>query len=189
MRLSSVNYVIVENIKLLPARASDFATQKHKDQIRKFSGEEYVEHPKRVAKIIEKFKKSSKLDQLVKAAFLHDTLEDTNTTLYDLKKLYGGLVASLVKELTSDDNKIMKVGKAAYLSDKMNKMSSWGLVIKLADRLDNVSDIKIASPGFAKKYSKETNFILKSLERERKLSNTQKRIISAIKDKIKEAGY
>ena len=180
---------LTETIKLLPMAAKDYATMKHVGQYRKFAGEAYVEHPKRVAEIVRKFKSSSRLDSLIKAALLHDTIEDTNTTAHDLQMMYGGLVASLVKELTSDKAGIEKMGKADYLAHKMETMSSWALVIKLADRLDNVSDLKVASKKFGDKYSRETRVILNSLRKKRKLSGTQLEIVKAIYKKVRQAGY
>ena len=59
---------------------------------------------------------------LIAAAHLHDTIEDTNTTEQDIKKLFGGLVASLVKELTSDKEKISQIGKTQYLLNKMKEI-------------------------------------------------------------------
>jgi (p)ppGpp synthase/HD superfamily hydrolase len=165
--------------------AKKFATEKHEGQTRK-SGGPYIKHPERVAEIVRTFKKSHKLDHLISAALLHDTVEDTNTTEKDLETMFGGLIASLVKELTSNEDEIQKVGKKDYLANKMTGMSSWGLVIKLADRLDNVSDLNTSNPVFAKRYSEETRYILSKLEVERKLSMTQKRIIEEIKKKLDE---
>lgn len=185
-------YIELENtineMKALAMSPKAFATVAHQGQTRKFAGEPYVEHPKRVAKIVKKFKGNShKLDALTKAALLHDTIEDTDTTEEDLKRLYGGLVASLVKELSSDTKEIKNAGKASYLSSKLSGMSSWGLVIKLADRLDNVSDLFQAGKTFRDKYTRETKIILKNLKQNRKLTATQMKLISAIEDKLKEA--
>lgn len=165
--------------------AHEYAKKAHEGQTRK-SGGPYVRHPERVADIVRKYKKSHKLKELVSAAFLHDTIEDTNTTAEDLKKMFGALVASLVQELTSDKVKQKEIGKTKYLTQKMLNMSSWGLVIKLSDRLDNVSDLKTADEKFAKKYKKETESILKELKSKRKLSNTQKKLINAIEEKLSE---
>jgi (p)ppGpp synthase/HD superfamily hydrolase len=172
---------------ILENKALEYATDKHKSQKRK-DGSQYIEHPKRVAEIVKKYKSSSKIDELVKAAFLHDTIEDTDTTEEDLEKLFGGLVASLVRELTSDKEKAKEVGKTSYLSDKMKNMSSWGLVIKLSDRLDNVSGLKtVKSKKFVEKYKKETSDILNNLEKERKiLSRTHKKLIKEIRNKLEE---
>jgi len=185
MRLK--NYIsILEDVATIEDFAERFGSIKHKGQRRKFADEPYFEHPKRVANIVKKFKQSHKLDQLLSASYLHDTLEDTNTTYKDLVKLFGSLVASVVKELSSDPEEIKKVGKSKYLSDKMVNMSDWALVIKLADRLDNVSDLKQSSESFRNKTAKSTKEILHNLENRRLLTPTQKRIISAIKQKLKE---
>ncbi|MDA3836740.1 MAG: HD domain-containing protein [Nanoarchaeota archaeon] len=165
--------------------AIQFAEQKHRDQKRKFSGEPYITHPISVATIIRDNKNSHRITELITAAFLHDTLEDTNITEQELKKYFGEFVLSLVKELTTDENEMKKVGKTKYLADKMsnpNKMSSWALVIKLADRLDNVSDIHITSNEFKERYTKETNFILSEIEKNRELSPTQTILIKKIKE-------
>ena len=107
--------------------------------------------------------------------------------LRDLETMFGGLVAGLVKELTSDKDAIEKIGKKEYLSRKMETMSSYALVVKLADRLDNVQDIATAkTPEWRQKYKKETHGILARLEKNRTLSGTHKRIIKAIKDKLDE---
>ena len=168
------------------ASALHFAAKAHQGQTRS-DGSDYINHPERVAEIVKKFKKSHNLDALISAAFLHDTVEDTGTTHEDLVALFGGLVASLVKELTSDKGEIDKVGKKEYLSQKMAKMSSWALVVKLADRLDNVKDIATAkTPEWRKKYKTETLGIMDRLEKDRVLSGTHKRLIGAIRDKLSE---
>lgn len=167
--------------------AARFAASAHSGQTRA-GGLPYISHPVRVANIVKKYKNSKELDALLSAAFLHDTVEDTDTTEEQLQKMFGDLVASLVKELTSDKEEIDKVGKQQYLSNKMNNMSSWALVIKLADRLDNVHDIATAkTPEWRRKYRAETEKILTDLEANRKLSGTHKRLISAIRAKLKEA--
>jgi (p)ppGpp synthase/HD superfamily hydrolase len=178
---------INEKMATITDFASRFSEFKHKGQIRKFSGEPYFEHPKRVAEIVKKFKKSHKLDDLIAAAFTHDTLEDTNTTYKDLTTLFGGLVASLVQELTSDKKEIEKIGKTSYLINKMENMSNWALVIKLADRLDNVSDLKTSSKKFRDKMIKSTKEIIRILKNHRKLTPTQQKLTDAIENKIKEA--
>ena len=82
-----------------------YATDAHKRQTRS-GGEPYIGHPIRVAQTVEQYKQSHNLDALLQAAYLHDTIEDTATTQEALHDLFGGLVASLVQELTSDLEKI-----------------------------------------------------------------------------------
>lgn len=168
------------------AQALQFAKKAHAGQTRS-DNSPYTNHVERVAKSVEQFKQSHNLDALISAALLHDTLEDTDTTHEDLVTLFGGLVASLVKELTSDKERIAQIGKTAYLSEKMAAMSSYALVIKLADRLDNIQDIATAkTPEWRAKYKAETEQILDYIEKNRVLSGTHKKLIGMIRAKLAE---
>lgn len=163
-----------------------YATQAHAGQTRS-GGDPYITHPMRVADHIRQYKQSHNLDALISAAYLHDTIEDTSTTQEALHDLFGGLVASLVQELTSDPAQIKKMGKKHYLAHKMAAMSSYGLVIKLADRLDNVKDITTAkTPEWRHKYAAETNHILDYIEKTRALSGTHRKLIELIRAKLAE---
>jgi len=166
-------------------KALRVATKAHSGQTRK-SGGKYIEHPKEVARFVQKFKKSNNLSALVQAAYLHDTIEDTDTTYDDLVKQFGALVADMVQELTTNKAASDAIGKGEYIANKMAKMSSWSLVIKLADRLANVQDIDTRPADFQKKYAAQTALAIKRLRSDRYLSKTHNKIISAIEKKIKE---
>lgn len=168
-------------------KATIFAQEKHQGQLRK-DGTPYILHPLRVSEIVRSFKKSHKINELIAAAILHDTLEDTDTGISELRENFGELITLLVVELTSDKFKSNNVGKANYLAEKMGsskKISNWALTIKLADRLDNVSDLKeMPDKEFVERYKKETEDILLYLEKNRELSKTHKEIIKSIKEKL-----
>ena len=170
----------------LHQRAAEFAEKAHAGQTRKFSGRPYVTHPQKVAQIVMNFKKSKNLDALMAAGHLHDTIEDTDTDYEVLQKEFGNLVASLVKELTSDGEELKKVGKTKYLTDKMINMSDYGLVIKLADRLQNIADLASGKPSWAEKYATETENIMAELTAKRKLTNSQSKLVKAIVRTLKE---
>lgn len=178
-----INDILDEDLR----QVLQFATKAHSGQTRS-GGEPYIGHPVRVAQTIEKYKKSHNIDALIAAAYLHDTIEDTDTTHEALHDLFGGLVASLVLELTSDLEEIKRVGKKEYLAKKMaHDMSSYGLVIKLADRLDNVQDIATAkSSEWRARYKAETEHILDYIEQNRVLSGTHKKLVGMIRDKLAE---
>lgn len=178
--------------------AYKFAEEAHKGVFRKGkskSGERipYFEHPNKVAKIVHDVKESDHIAHLISAAYLHDTVEDVpEITINQIKHIFGDLVASLVNELTSDKDKIAISGKEEYLIDRMLNMSSWALVIKLADRLHNLSDFKDIMSGddekrkkWALKYAKQTKNIIDELEWYRELSITQKTLVDKIKHKLK----
>jgi guanosine-3',5'-bis(diphosphate) 3'-pyrophosphohydrolase len=162
----------------LLAKAITFAQQKHEGQTRKATALPYITHLAGVALLINLLKRSKNLEPLMCAAYLHDTLEDTNTTSEEIQKEFGDLIASLVIELTSDKNQIAKQGKTDYLQYKMVKMSSYALTLKLCDRLHNISDFP------TDKTISETLDIINFLESNRKLNETQRKIISLIRDRV-----
>ena len=158
--------------------ALKFATKKHEGQFRKGSGLEYVTHTIAVSYLVGKYKTSKKLEHLIIAAILHDTLEDTATTFSELVKEFGPLVASLVLELSNDPEQIGKLGKLEYQKRKCLGISSYCLVIKLCDRLHNISD----QP--TDKMVLDTVELLKFLKKHRKLSKTHRAIIKEIEVEI-----
>ena len=163
--------------------ALEFASEMHKGQCRK-DGTPYIYHPIRVANYVAQYKKSSRLFTLMECAYLHDTLEDTKATYYDLLKYFGPQVAGIVLELTNDVDLKKEIGKERYLSIKMKNMTSWALVIKLCDRLDNVSDLSVSSEEFRERYVAETLGILNYLVDNRKLSHSQLLIIREILNQL-----
>ncbi|MEE6251487.1 MAG: HD domain-containing protein [Bdellovibrionota bacterium] len=161
-----------------------FAKKHHHGQFRKFDGLPYFTHPVRVAKIV---KKQTQDIDLIIAAYLHDLIEDTMVNKRWIKKKFGKRVANIVNELTSDPSKIEKMGsKAEYLADKMLKMSPEALLIKLADRLDNVSDFESAELDFINKYRAETNYILTKLSKRNDLNESHKSLITQIFKKMSD---
>lgn len=170
-------------------KAIRFAANAHRKQ-KRASGKPYISHPVEVAKIVKQFKTSHNIDALIAAAYLHDTIEDTDATYEDLVKLFGGLIADIVQELTSDEGgaEYKQKGKTQYLKDKMVNMTDWALVVKLADRLHNVSELDKGGKGdeWGRKYKKQTQSIMDELERSRTLTRTQKKLVKAIRKKMDE---
>lgn len=162
-----------------------FAKNAHKGQTR-IDGTPYINHPMKVADYVTKYKKSKNIDDLINSAYLHDTIEDTSVTYYDICKKFGATVASLVLELTTDEDMKRELGKTKYLEIKMKNMSSWALVIKLCDRLSNICDLDKCSESFRNKYIKETVTIINFLVENRELSKTHIEIIKNIVNKIYE---
>lgn len=175
----------------LVARAQIFAKGAHKNEFRKFDGKPYIGHPVEVSKIVRTYTNDP---SMISAALLHDVVENTTKTarqkieLLRMMKIYFGKdVADLVLELTSDKVKQGEFeSKAHYLSDKLEKMSLRALLIKLADRLHNVSDFANANIRFLNKYSAETNFILEKLSRRVDLLKDHHDIIGRIYEAMVE---
>ncbi len=121
--------------------AAEFAAKKHKGQKRKNKEKTpYIIHPIGVANQIMTIAKVFEPEVII-AALLHDTLEDTATTKDEIKNLFGEKVLSIVEEvtddisLTSDQKKLQQVFHAPHLSDE-------AALVKTSDRLYNVRDTK-----------------------------------------------
>ena len=116
-----------------------FARRRHNDTgaIRKVSKEPYWVHPEGVAKIVMEHGGS---DIEIKAAMAHDVLEDTGDTFEDIAEKFGEEVASIVKEVTNDNDEIAKIGKERYISEELCRLSPEALTVKLADMLYNMKD-------------------------------------------------
>lgn len=164
---------IIDNAPLV-LKAMQFAEKAHHGQKRKGSGLPYFYHPITVAIIVASFKQSRHLSELLCAACLHDTLEDTNLTFEEIAQEFTHLVASLVQELTNDEEEIARIGKLEYHKKKLVGISSYALYLKLADRLHNVSD----QPS--DKMVKETLELMEHLKKKRKLTKGQKAMVAEI---------
>lgn len=147
------------------AKAYRFAEEKHKGQMRRFTGKEYFVHPVAVSKTIEDLTKDP---VLIQVALLHDVVEDTNTTIEEVEENFGGVVAGLVYQLTETAEKRGNMSKVEYLTKEINEISPAALTVKLADRLDNIQCLKEdyqdkSFPSFVDWYHKQTVKVLLTL--------------------------
>ena len=172
-------------------QALRFAAEKHNNQERKGSKPQpYIFHPINVSHLISKYMKDDDEKEVYKiSAILHDTLEDTDATYEEEKRLFGKDISDIVLSVTNDKEEIEKNGKEIYLSKKMVEMNDKTLILKLCDRLDNVSGLKVVDEEFKERYIKETSFIINYLLLNRKLNDTHLKIINDIMKKIKEVSY
>lgn len=168
--------------------AKDFAMNAHNGQFRK-DGRPYFTHPSRVADLVRQYKGNShEIESLVAAAYCHDLLEDTTVNYYDLVNAFGYCVASLVMELTTNPEMKKGIGsKKIYLGYKIKHMTHWALVIKLCDRLDNISDMKGGTEAWKKKYIDETEYIIEYIEENRDITHTQRAILKDLYSVVHDA--
>jgi guanosine-3',5'-bis(diphosphate) 3'-pyrophosphohydrolase len=122
-------------------RAYEFAARLHRGQDRK-SGDPYITHPLAVATILAEL--GMNVETLC-AALLHDTIEDTDYTLEELRRDFGDDIAALVDGVTKLDK--VKYGDAAQAETVRKMVVAMSrdirvLVIKLADRLHNMRTLR-----------------------------------------------
>jgi len=119
-------------------RAIQFAARKHHGHMRVSSTPEeplpYITHLFSVALLVAEDGAS---DDVITAALLHDTLEDTETARKELVAAFNEHVAVLVEEVSEDKNLEWKARKEGYLA-LMARVSDEALLIALADKVDNV---------------------------------------------------
>ena len=160
-------------------RAKEYATLKHTGQIRKLSKSPYIVHPAEVAELASV---AINDPELTAAAWLHDVVEDTGTPLSAIQAEFGDRVAGLVDEVTKNDEEQGKRSKKEYYYEKVRKITSDALALKLFDRLANimsvVADLKREPNSaevidFAKYYKKQTQFIFGDLAKDRILTDIQ----------------
>lgn len=119
-------------------RAADFAARKHENQRRKHGDVPYINHPIGVARILTE---SGVFDaDVLAAALLHDTLEDTATTRGELVREFGQKIADIVCEVT-DDKTLSKVERKKRQIEHAAELSKEAKLVKMADKLYNVMDV------------------------------------------------
>ena len=144
------------NVDLL-RKAYVFSAKVHKGQIR-LSGEPYLSHPMEVAGLLA----DMRLDEAtIAAGILHDTVEDTHTTLEEIREIFGKDIAHLVDGVT-------KIGRFQFSSKAIEQAENFRkmilamakdirvVLIKLADRLHNMRTLEPIHPDKRKAIAQET---------------------------------
>jgi len=134
----------MENISLF-LKALHFAADMHRYQRRKDEGESpYINHPIYVAQILSEIGGIDDVEVL-SAAILHDTVEDTEATLHDIELAFGMRIARIVEEVTDDKSLKKKERKQAQI-DHAAHISRGGALVKVADKIANVRDVGANPP-------------------------------------------
>jgi GTP diphosphokinase / guanosine-3',5'-bis(diphosphate) 3'-diphosphatase len=142
--------------------AVEFATKFHAPQTRKGGGP-YVSHPIAAAQLlIDEF--NADADTVI-AGLLHDTVEDTEASLEDIEREFGAAVRFLVDGVTdygqSDGNshipdKFLRAEKSAAKALQYAEKDPRLLLIKFADRWDNMKSVHVHTPRGQVGYSRAT---------------------------------
>jgi guanosine-3',5'-bis(diphosphate) 3'-pyrophosphohydrolase len=122
--------------RLLDAVA--FASRAHRHQLRKDNQTPYVSHVLRVALIVRHVFDIAD-EQVLTAAVLHDTIEDTTTDFDDLQEHFGAEIAGWVA-LLSKDKRLPESEREAVYQDGLANAPWQVKVCKLADIYDNLTD-------------------------------------------------
>lgn len=123
-----------------------FAASKHRDQRRKDTyASPYINHPIALANLLAN--EANVNDELVLlAAILHDTLEDTATTVEELREQFGEEVTQVVQEVT-DDKSLPKAERKRLQIVHAATISQPAKLVKLADKICNLRDMSQTPPA------------------------------------------
>ncbi|HEX6982114.1 MAG TPA: HD domain-containing protein [Balneolaceae bacterium] len=167
MSTSSLKRIISvpSNATDLEQKAMVFAFEKHSEvnQKRKYSGKHYIVHPAAVAELVRSVPHTP---QMLAAAWLHDTVEDTKTTLEEVRTLFGQEIYLLVEMLTDVSKPEDGNRRTRKEMDRQHsaKASPEAKTVKLADLIHNSRSIIEKDPGFAKVYLREMRDLLEVLK-------------------------
>jgi guanosine-3',5'-bis(diphosphate) 3'-pyrophosphohydrolase len=149
-------------------KAAEFAARKHRDQRRKDkSASPYINHPIALAEVLSRVGGITSPNVLA-AGLLHDTLEDTQTTRLELRKVFGPSIAKIVDEVT-DDKRLPKQRRKELQVEHAAHISKSAKLVKLADKISNLSDIVTSPPAGW------------SLQRKREYFDWAKRVIDQVR--------
>ncbi len=122
----------------LPDRAAEFALRKHRNQLRKGSDIPYIAHPFAVCLILARIDCD---DEVLAAALLHDTLEDTETTAEELQGIFGEAVTAIVKGCSEPDKSLPWEERKEHTIHFLRSASLEIRLVAAADKLHNARSI------------------------------------------------
>ncbi len=127
-------------------QATSFAAKKHTGQKRKGDdAQPYINHPLEVANILANVGGIEDYDVLI-AALLHDTIEDTETSAKEITNLFGETVCGYVREVTDDKN-LPKAERKQLQIEHAPHLSTGAKLIKLGDKISNITDVTNNPPA------------------------------------------
>ena len=126
--------------------AASFAADRHKGQKRKGrDGQPYINHLLEVASLLANVGKIDDPDIII-AALLHDTVEDTGVSFGEIEDRFGEKVAGYVREVT-DDKSLPKTERKRLQVEHAPHLSHGAKQIKLADKISNITDVTENPPA------------------------------------------
>lgn len=135
----------VSSVLVTYTKCVNFAAVKHRNQRRLDSDKTpYINHPIGVAQILTA--EGGVTDfEVIQAALLHDTVEDTDTTFEELEREFGSRVRRLVEEVT-DDKSLPKAERKRLQIEHAAAKSPQAKLVKLADKIYNLRDLQRCRP-------------------------------------------
>jgi (p)ppGpp synthase/HD superfamily hydrolase len=144
--------------------AEQFATVCHIGQLRKWTREPYINHPRRVASRVATLPGAT--EPMICAAWLHDVCEDCDVNSQVILDRFGLATADLVVQLTAPSkaySHLPRSDRKEIDREYLAKVPPAAKRIKAIDRIDNLRDMKAAPADFQRLYANESRLLLEVL--------------------------
>ena len=124
----------------LAREAYGFAREAHEGQERKGDGSPYINHPTELARLLHAAGHAD--EELLAATFLHDVVEDTDTTLDEIEEAFGSGVRDLVEAMTEDKDIEPYERRKEHHRDQVEAGGERAVLIYAADKVANLRDLR-----------------------------------------------
>jgi (p)ppGpp synthase/HD superfamily hydrolase len=133
-----------ELIHRLPqtAEAVGFARDKHAGQVRQADGAPFIQHPLEVAVLLYE---DGARDEVIAAGALHDVLEKTDATAYELSVRFGRRIGEIVRAMTEDPTVAGYARRKAALREQVAAAGTDALTVFAADKLSKVREQRLCA--------------------------------------------
>ena len=124
----------------LARAAYEFAREAHEGQERKGDGAPYINHPVELARLLHAAGHDD--DEILAAAFLHDTVEDTDTSLEEIEDAFGAGVHQIVEAMTEDKDIEPYERRKEHHRDQVEAGGERAVLVYAADKVANLRDMR-----------------------------------------------
>jgi len=133
---------VPNSLKGLPKTqaALDYARELHAGQVRKADGAPFIVHPREVASLLYE---AGAPDHLIAAGALHDVIEKTPATAFDLRRRFGSEVAALVLAVSEDEHISRYTARKAALRAQVGNAGEEALMLFAADKISKVRELRL----------------------------------------------
>jgi (p)ppGpp synthase/HD superfamily hydrolase len=141
----------------LVEKAKAFAKERHASQTRKYSVEPYAQHLRSVVQLLDGYGITAQ--PVLAAAWLHDTVEDTHTTMEEILNEFGSEVAELVYWMTDPEEGDQET-RSRMIAWRLGRAPWEAKMLKLVDIIDNCRNASIHDGEVATAYMAEKRHVL-----------------------------
>jgi (p)ppGpp synthase/HD superfamily hydrolase len=120
--------------------ALDYAHEQHRGQVREVDGAPFMVHPREVASLLYA---AGAPDHLIAAGALHDVIEKTPVTGFDLRRRFGSTIAALVLAVSEDEHIAGYTQRKGALGHQVAEAGEEALMLFAADKISKARELRL----------------------------------------------